>query len=57
MDFDSSLKKELEKGDFRNEAEDEYIKMLEAGTKKNAFLRVGMGTLYILLLLVSLYIV
>lgn len=57
MDFDSNLKKELEKGDYRNEAEDEYVKMLETDTKRNTFLRVGMGTLYIFLLVVSLYIV
>lgn len=57
MSFDISLKKEIEKGDYRSEAEDEYVKMIESDTKKSLFLRVGMGTFYILLLLVSLYIV
>lgn len=57
MSFDISLKKELEKGDYRNEAEDAYVKMIEADTKKSLFLRVGMSTFYIILLLASLYIV
>ncbi len=45
------------KGDYRNEDDDEYIKMLESDTKKNLFLKIGMGTFYILLLIVSLFVV
>ena len=57
MDFDLSLKKELEKGDYRSEAKDEYVKMLEADSKKNLILKFGMGAFYIALLIVSLFIV
>ena len=57
MDFDIKLKEELSKGDYRNEAEDDYVKMIEADTKKNLFLKVAMGTIYIFLLIISLFIV
>jgi len=57
MDFELKLKEELAKGDFRNEAEDEYVKMLEADSKKNLFLKIGMGAIYISLLVISLFII
>jgi len=57
MDFDLKLKEEIAKGDYRSEAEDEYVKMLEADSKKNLFLRIGMGTVYVFLLIISLFIV
>lgn len=57
MNVDMSMKEEILKGDFRNEDEDLYVKMLETDTKKKFMLRVGMGTVYILLLIVSLFVV
>lgn len=57
MDFELKLKEELAKGDYRNEAEDEYVKMLEADSKKNLFLKIGMGAIYVSLLVISLFIV
>ena len=57
MEFDLKLREELAKGDFRNEVEDEYVKMLEADNRKNLFLKVGMGTGYISLLIISLFII
>ena len=57
MEFDDFLKKELYKGDFKSEAEDEYVKKLEASSKRDLLLRVGMGTFYFLLLIISLFIV
>jgi hypothetical protein len=57
MDFESKLKEELYKGDYRNEAEDEYVKMLEADSKKNLILKIGMGAIYISLLVISLFVV
>ena len=57
MEFDLKLREELAKGDFRNEVEDEYVKMLEADNRKNLFLKVGMGTIYISLLIISLFII
>ena len=57
MDFELKLKEDLAKGDYRNEAEDEYVKMIEADTKKSLFLKIGMGTIYIFLLIISLFIV
>ena len=57
MNFELRLKEELNKGDYRNEAEDEYVKMLEADSRKNLFIKVGMGTIYISLLIISLFII
>ncbi len=57
MEFNVSLRNEIEKGDYRNETEDEYVKMLEADSKKNLFLKFGMGAFYIALLVVSLFVV
>ena len=57
MEFDDFLRKELSKGDFKSETEDEYVKMLEANSKRDMLLRVGMGTFYLLLLIISLFIV
>lgn len=57
MDFDLNLKNAIEKGDYRSEAEDEYVKMLEADSKKNLIFKFGMGAFYIALLIVSLFIV
>ena len=56
MNFDISMKKEIMKGDFKSEDEDLYVKMLENNTKKNFILKVGMGAAYILLLIVSLFV-
>jgi len=57
MNIDSKLKEELLKGDFRNENEDDYVKKLKADNKKSTLLKIGMGTTYILLLLISLFII
>lgn len=57
MEVDKKLKEALAKGDFRNEDEDLYVKMLEKDTKKNLYIKIGVGTLYISLLLASLFIV
>ena len=57
MEFDVKLREELSKGDYRNEAEDAYVKMLEADSRKNLFLKIGMGTIYISLLIISLFII
>lgn len=57
MNFELRLKEELNKGDYRNESEDEYVKMIEADSKKNLFIKIGMGTLYISLLIISLFII
>lgn len=57
MNIDLKLKEELLKGDFRNENEDDYVKKLEADTKKSTLLKIGMGTTYILLILISLFII
>lgn len=57
MDLFHSLKHELSKGDYNSETEDEYVKILETNSKRNLLLRVGIGTIYLLLLIVSLLIV
>jgi hypothetical protein len=57
MNFELKLKEELLKGDYRNEAEDEYVKMIEADSKRSLLLKIGMGTIYIFLLVVSLFII
>lgn len=57
MEVDKKLKEALAKGDFRNEDEDSYVKMLEKDTKKNLYIKIGVGALYISLLLASLFIV
>ena len=57
MDFELKLKEEILKGDYRNEAEDEYVKMIEADSKKNLLLKLSMGAIYIFLLIVSLFVV
>ena len=57
MEFDLKLKEELLKGDYRNEAEEEYVKMIEADTKKNLLVKISMGTIYVALLIVSLFII
>lgn len=57
MDFDLSLKNAIEKGDYISEAKDEYVKMIEADTKKNLLLKFGMGAFYIALLVVSIFVV
>ncbi|MCB9207816.1 MAG: hypothetical protein H6612_04445 [Ignavibacteriales bacterium] len=45
------------KGDYRNEAEDAYVKMIEKDTKKSLMLKIGMGAIYISLLIISLFVV
>lgn len=47
----------IEGGDFRNEDEDEYVKMLEADSKKNLFVKIAVGAVYITLLIVSLFVI
>ena len=54
MNSNLKLREELSKGDFNNDAEDEYIKMLDAHFKKKLFLKVGLGTFYFLILMISL---
>jgi hypothetical protein len=51
------MQRTIEQGDFRNEDEDEYVKMLEADSKKNLFVKVAVGTVYVVLLVVSLFVV
>jgi hypothetical protein len=43
-------------GDYRKE-DDEYIKMRDANIRREKFLKIGIGSIYILLLVVSLFIV
>jgi len=57
VEYKITMKEEIMKGDFRSEDEDLYVKMLEADSKKSLALKIGMGTFYILLLIVSLFIV
>ncbi len=51
------MQRTIEQGDFRNEDEDEYVKMLEADSKKNLFVKVAVGAVYVVLLVVSLFVV
>ena len=51
------MQRTIEKGDFRNEDEDEYVKMLEADSKKNLFVKIAVGTVYVVLLVISLFVV
>ena len=51
------MQRTIEGGDFRNEDEDEYVKMLEADSKKNLFVKIAVGTVYITLLIISLFVV
>ncbi len=51
------MQRTIEQGDFRNEDEDEYVKMLEADSKKNLFVKVAVGTVYVVLLVISLFVV
>jgi len=41
--------------DYKNEV-DEYVKLLDAHTKKSILLKIGMGSLYIFLLVASLFV-
>jgi len=54
---DSKLKEEIMKGDYISDAEDAYVKMVEAESKRSRIVKISMGTFYILLLVVSLFIV
>lgn len=51
------MQRSIEAGDFKNEDEDEYVKKLEADSKKNLILKIGVGSVYIILLVVSLFVV
>ena len=51
------MQRTIEKGDFRNEDEDENVKMLEADSKKNLFVKIAVGTVYVVLLVISLFVV
>ena len=55
--FDINTRNEILKGDFRNEAEDSYIRILEQGSKKNRLVRIGMVTTYSILIILSLLVV
>ena len=57
MDFNLKLKEAISKGDYKSEEEDDYVKMIEADSKKNLFFKIGIGTVYILLLIISLFII
>ena len=57
MDFKIKLKEEISRGDYRNEEEDDYVKKIEADSKKSLFLKIAMGTVYILLIVISLFII
>jgi len=57
MDYNLKLKEEISKGDFRSEEEDNYIKMLEADSKRNLLLKYSMGAVYLLILIISLFII
>lgn len=57
MEFNLKLKKELLKGDYKNENEDDYVKSLKTGARKNTMLIIGMGTIYLIILIISLIIV
>ena len=57
MDLNLKLKEELLKGDYKSETEDEYVKNLKTGSRKNTMLVIGMGALYIIILIISLIIV
>ena len=43
--------------DFRNENEDEYVKMIKADSKKSKAIKMGVGAIYLILLIVSLFVV
>lgn len=51
------MQRTIEQGDFRNEDEDEYVKMLEADSKKNLVVKIAVGAVYLALLIVSLFVV
>lgn len=51
------IKEEIMKGDYRNEAEDAYVKLLESDSKKNKVLRIGMLATYTFLLIVSILVI
>ncbi len=51
------MQQSIEAGDFKSEDEDEYVKMLEADSKKNLVLKIGVGAVYVMLLIVSLFVV
>ncbi len=57
MEANLKLKEELLKGDFRNEDEDEYVKLLSEDSRKSLIFKVGMGVFYLTLLIVSLFVV
>ena len=57
MDFNLKLKEEISKGDYRSEEEDNYIKMLEAESKRNLLLKIGMASVYLIILVFSLFII
>jgi hypothetical protein len=57
MSYEEKLKVDIMMGDFKSEDEDEYVKMLESDSKKNLLIKVSMGAFYILLLVVSLFLV
>lgn len=51
------MQRTIEQGDFRNEDQDEYVKMLEADSKKNLVVKIAVGAVYITLLIISLFVV
>ena len=57
MEFNAKLKEEIAKGDYRTEEDDNYIKMLENESKRNLMLKISMGTVYLVILIISLFII
>ena len=50
------MREDILLGDHTKE-EDDYTKLLEADSRRNRLLKIGMGTFYILLLVISLFII
>lgn len=57
MDVSKEIKEQILRGDYKSEAEEEYVKKLKKTSKRELFVKIGLGTLYIALLLGSLLVV
>lgn len=57
MSSDYNIKPEVLQNDFKSEDDDVYIKMLEADSKKNFYLRLGLIAFYLLLFIIALILV
>lgn len=51
------MRKNRVEGDFIRENENEYVTNLIQNEKKNLYVKIGMGTLYMVLLIVSLFVI